>query len=65
MAFLDSLNYQYQADTDDAANQPDASFINQYNAELDLADQEIKAGNFLNNDEVVQLFKNRKKDFLL
>ena len=58
LAFLDSLNYQYQANS---ANQSDTSFIDQYSLELDLADQEIEAGEFMNQDEVTELFRNRRK----
>lgn len=59
LAFLNSLNYQYQAD---ATNQLNTSFIDQYSSELDLADQEIEAGNFMIQEEVVNLFQSRRKN---
>ncbi|RYE29067.1 MAG: hypothetical protein EOP42_15250 [Sphingobacteriaceae bacterium] len=57
LAFLNSLNYKYQADS---LIKADASFINQYNAEINLADQEIEAGDFMNQEEVNKLFWNRR-----
>lgn len=59
LAFLNSLNYKYQADAD-SLFKADTSFIDQYNAEINLADQEIETGNFMNQEEVNELFWNRR-----
>ncbi len=47
LAFLDSLRYSYQTDIKVEAEQINASSIEQYNKEIDQADAEIEAGNFV------------------
>lgn len=59
LAFLDSLNYKYQADAD-FSDKSNACFIDQYNAEINLANQEIEVGDFMNQEEVTELFRNRR-----
>ena len=59
LAFLDSLNFKYEHDVEgDAIN---SKFLDRYNAELDKADQEIEAGDFISQDDVEQLLRNRRK----
>ncbi|WAC42109.1 hypothetical protein [Pedobacter sp. SL55] len=61
LAFLDSLRYSYQSDI--GANEQDisAAFLDQYNKEIDEADAEISAGQHIKHEDVVLLFKNRRK----
>lgn len=62
LAFLDSLRYSYQTNITDEVDQINTSFINEYNIEIDQADSEIEAGNFVKHDDVEQLFKRRRKN---
>lgn len=61
LAFLDSLRYQYQSDIEDKAEQINEAFLNQYNKEIEQADKEIEAGNFVTHEDVEQLFQKRRK----
>jgi abortive infection bacteriophage resistance protein len=61
IAFLDSLNYKYQSDINDAPTEVEAAFLNQYNEEIDKADKEIESGNFISHEDVEQLFEKRRK----
>lgn len=61
LAFLDSLHYSYQSDIDDKAEQVTAAFIDNYNKELEQADTEIEAGNYVKHDDVEQFFQKRRK----
>jgi len=61
LAFLDSLRYNYQADIEEKADQINAAFIEQYNSEIDQADSEIEAGNFVRHQDVEQLFQKRRE----
>lgn len=61
LAFLDSLRYNYQSNIGDNHEQINTAFLDQYNKEVDQADAEISAGNFVNHKDVEQLFKDRRK----
>lgn len=61
LAFLDSLRYDYQSGIEDENDQTNTAFINQYNSEIDQADSEIEAGNFVKHDDVKQFFQQRRK----
>ena len=56
IAFLNSLKYDYQADIVDTE-----AFMDQYNKEIDGAEAEIEAGNYLTHDEVELMFIERRK----
>lgn len=61
LAFLDSLRYQYQSGIEEKAEQINEAFLNQYNKEIEQADKDIEAGNFVNHSDVEQLFQKRRK----
>lgn len=61
LAFLDSLRYNYQANIGDNDEEINTAFLDQYNKEVDQADAEISAGNFVDHKDVEQLFKDRRK----
>ncbi len=63
LAFLDSLRYSYQSDIGNKADQITAAYLEQYNKEIDQADAEIEAGNFVNHQDVEQIFKRGEKLF--
>jgi predicted transcriptional regulator len=56
IAFLDSMKYDYKADIEDTE-----AFIEQYNKEIDEAEAEIEAGNYLTHAEVELMFAERRK----
>jgi hypothetical protein len=56
IAFLDGMKYDYRTDIDETE-----AFIDQYNKEIDEAEADIEAGNYLTHDEVEQLFAERRK----
>ena len=60
LAFLESLKYNYQANIENE-EQINSAFLNQYNKEIDVADAEIEAGNFINHSDVEKLFEQRRK----
>ena len=61
LAFLDSLRYKYQSDIEDKADQINKAFLDQYNKEIEQADAEIEAGNYVSHQDVEQLFQKRRK----
>lgn len=61
LAFLDSLHYSYQSGIDDKAEEATAAFIDNYNKEIEQADAEIEAGNYIKHDDVEQFFQKRRK----
>lgn len=61
LAFLDSLRYKYRSDVEDNADQINQVFLDQYNKEIDQADAEIEAGNYVNHQDVEKLFQKRRK----
>ena len=61
LAFLDSLRYKYQPGIGDKEDQINAAFLDQYNKELDQADADIEAGNYVSHHDVEQLFQKRRK----
>ncbi|RZL54892.1 MAG: hypothetical protein EOO93_19685 [Pedobacter sp.] len=60
LAFLESLKYNYQANIENE-EQINTAFLNQYNKEIDEADAEIEAGNFISHSDVEKLFEQRRK----
>lgn len=63
IAFLDSLHYKYQSDINNEPVEVEAAFLNQYNEEIDQADKEIEAGDFISHEDVEKLFEKRRKVF--
>ena len=61
LAFLDSLQYNYQFDTDGNLDFLSKAFITQYNEELNQADKEIENGDFVDHEDVEELFRKRRK----
>ncbi len=61
LAFLNSLHYNYQSNIEGEADQINASFLNQYNVEIDRADSEIESGDFVKHEEVELFFHQRRK----
>ncbi|RYZ96571.1 MAG: hypothetical protein EOP47_23605 [Sphingobacteriaceae bacterium] len=59
LAFLDSLRYDYRADIESNKEVAEA-FLSQYNKEIDEAEADIEAGNYVAHDEVENFFGNRK-----
>jgi hypothetical protein len=56
--FLKSRHYNYKsADENELA---DAEFLNQYNKELDEAEAQMDAGEYLTHDEVKKFFADKK-----
>jgi hypothetical protein len=41
--------------------QNEQEFLDQYNQEIDMADAEIEAGNYVTHQDVEQLFANRRQ----
>jgi hypothetical protein len=58
IAFLDSLAIQYKTDIDDSQLVKD--FVTSYNEDMDKSNAEIEAGNFVNQEDVDLLFRNRR-----
>ncbi len=61
LAFLNSLQYIYQAGIEGETDQINASFLDQYNLEIDHADSEIECGDFVKHEDVELLFQQRRK----
>lgn len=61
LAFLDSLHYKYQFDVEDDIEKITTPFLDQYNEELNKADAEIEAGNYVEHHDVEQLFLKTRK----
>lgn len=59
--FLNSRHYSYKESVDDETEEPTAEFLDQYNKELDEAEKQIDAGNYLTHDEVKKFFADKKK----
>jgi hypothetical protein len=57
--FLKSRHYNYKAT--DENEMPDAEFLNQYNEDLDKAETQIDAGDYLTHDEVKKFFADKRK----
>lgn len=60
LAFLESLRYSYQTNIENE-QQLNEAFLTQYNKDIETADAEIEAGDYVNQNEVEQLFKRRRK----
>ena len=58
MDFLNSRHYNYKSA--DENEMPDAEFLSQYNKELDEAEAQIDAGDFLTQDEVKKFFVEKR-----
>jgi hypothetical protein len=57
--FLESRHYNYKSNDEEEV--PDAEFLNQYNKELDEAEAQIDAGDYLTHDEVKKFFADKRK----
>lgn len=60
IAFLESLKYNYRSDVS-GEEQINTAFLDEYNNDVNLADSEIDAGNFVVHNDVEQLLKSRRK----
>lgn len=58
IAFLESLKYDYKSGNDIE----DEAFLDQYNKEIDDAEAELDAGNYMDHDYVEKLFADRRKN---
>jgi hypothetical protein len=58
IAFLESLNYEYEAEAGDMSRD---SFIVQYNQDLQDAERDISNGNFVAQEELESFFAARRK----
>jgi hypothetical protein len=56
--FLNSRHYNYK--TAYESEIPDADFLNQYNKELDEAEAQIDAGDYLTHDEVKKFLADKR-----
>ena len=56
--FLKSRHYNYKST--DENEMPDTEFLNQYNKELDEAEAQIDAGDYLTHDEVKKFFADKR-----
>jgi hypothetical protein len=56
--FLNSRHYNYKSA--DENEMPDTEFLSQYNKELDEAEAQIDAGDFLTQDEVKKFFAEKR-----
>ena len=61
LAFLDSLHYNYNTTIGNNDELITTAFLDQYNKEIDQADSEIEAGNFVRHEDVEQFFQQRRK----
>lgn len=60
LAFLDSLHYKYQAHLEENTDQINNAFLDQYNKEIDQADADIEAGNYVKHTDVEEYFQKRR-----
>ena len=61
IAFLESLNYDYNADIKEGDDNTMESFLLEYNREIEAAGAEIDAGIYIEHSEVEKLLANRRK----
>ena len=61
LAFLDSMSFKYQNNISDNIEELAGEFLDRYNREIDIANEEIEGGNFAGQDEVEQLFEKRRR----
>lgn len=59
--FLNSRHYNYKEAVEDETVETDAKFLDQYNKELDEAEAQIDAGNYVSHDDVKQFLAERRK----
>jgi hypothetical protein len=57
--FLKSRHYNYKSTVENEI--PDAEFLNQYNKELNEAESQLDAGDYLTHDDVRKFFTEKKK----
>jgi len=57
--FLDSRHYNYKSTVEN--DLPDQEFLDQYNKELDEAEAQIDAGDYLTHDDVKKFFADKRK----
>ena len=61
IAFLNSMKYDYKPNFDTEKEAVTEAFLDQYNKDIDAAEAEIEAGDYLDQAEVEKLFANRIK----
>jgi hypothetical protein len=57
--FLESRHYSYKSTEEDES--VDADFLVQYNKELEEAEAQIEAGEYLTNEEIKKFFADKRK----
>ncbi len=57
LAFLESHHYNYKS----GDSEVDLDFLKEYNKEINDAEAEIDAGNYVSHDEVKKFFANKRK----
>jgi len=62
IAFLNSHRYEYKSGVIENGESDIETFLDQYNKELDEADAEIDAGNYMSHEEVEKIFSDRRKN---
>jgi isopentenyldiphosphate isomerase len=61
LSFLKSRHYNFKA-TDDASDENvSEAFLDQYNKELEEADAEVEAGEYISHDDVKKFLAERRK----
>jgi len=63
IAFLDSLRYDYKSQTGNETTRVSDTFLAEYNKEIEDAEAEIEAGDYVGQDYVEKMFANRRKNF--
>jgi len=59
--FLKSMKYDYKPGIGAGEDEVMKEFLDQYNKEIDEAEAEIEAGNYLEQEQVEKLFADRRK----
>jgi hypothetical protein len=61
LEFLESRHYNYRATDESGSGEPSSQFLDQYNKELEDADAQIDAGDYISHDDVKKFLAERRK----
>jgi len=61
LEFLESRHYNYKSTDESDNEEPSTQFLDQYNKELDEADAQIDAGDYISHDDVKKFLAERRK----
>jgi hypothetical protein len=61
LEFLESLHYNYRSTDESNGEEPSTQFLEQYNKELEDADAQIDAGDYISHDDVKKILAERRK----